>query len=78
MVDNRDSLCDSMRCCQLSLDFRLPGWFCGQFSWWTAALDMQEDSGRVLPQESRCDQHREIVYVKREEMPKWLRNLASE
>ena len=25
-----------------------------------------------------CDQHREIVYVKREEMPKWLRKLASE
>ena len=24
-----------------------------------------------------CDQHREIVYVKREEMPKWLRKLAS-
>ena len=25
-----------------------------------------------------CDQHREIVYVKREEMPKWLRKLASD
>jgi len=25
-----------------------------------------------------CDQHREIVYVKREEMPKWLQKLASE
>ena len=25
-----------------------------------------------------CQQHREIVYVKREEMPKWLRKLASE
>lgn len=25
-----------------------------------------------------CDQHREIVYVKREEMPTWLRKLASE
>jgi hypothetical protein len=25
-----------------------------------------------------CDQHREIVYVTREEMPKWLRKLASE
>jgi hypothetical protein len=24
-----------------------------------------------------CDQHREIVYVKQEEMPKWLRKLAS-
>jgi hypothetical protein len=24
-----------------------------------------------------CDQHREIVYVKREEMPKWLQKLAS-
>jgi hypothetical protein len=24
-----------------------------------------------------CNQHREIVYVKREEMPKWLRKLAS-
>jgi len=25
-----------------------------------------------------CDQHRKIVYVKQEEMPKWLRKLASE
>jgi len=25
-----------------------------------------------------CNQHREIVYAKREEMPKWLRKLASE